>query len=492
MVFSDYLSHQWKAFIRNERWRRGIVSRIMFILIIAYFLFLAVLFSLNMKIILKNIGGNPVDTFNSVLLWFFGADLLMRSIFQPLPSIGVVPYLRLNILRNNIIRNLLYKSIWNIFNLISLILFISFAVRILPDYYSTGSSFFYLFTILSFIILNSFSAVLLGYLSQKNFIYFLVPIGIIGVFSLLQFLGFSVNNMSSALGKSILQGNVFIIMGAILLLAFSLYASFRLLRSNFYLDTISSKRLGRRLSLGMDKLTAWGELGSYFLLEINLFARNKRPRQSLFILPIMVTYLLFISTKEMGNGGNMGLFMIMMCIGLGAAIYGQFMFSWESSYFDGLMARKFNFKRYLLAKYYIMSALSTLVFIAFFITHLALEKVNPFTIVSFYLFTIGAVNFMIMWFATFNSGRIDLSQSQMFNYQGLKGSQFILSFLIMLVPFGLFLLITHFSGEMIASSVFAVVGLSFAITHHWWIDKIIIRRFMARKYSNMEGYRSYS
>ncbi len=492
MVFSDYLSHQWKAFIRNERWRRGLVSRIMFIFLISYVLLLAVLFSLNLKIILKSIGGNPVDTFNSVLLWYFAADLLMRSIFQPLPSIQVIPYLRLNILRNSIIRNLLYKSIWNVFNLIPLIIFISFAVRILPDYYSSGFSFFYLFTMLSFIMLNNFAAVLLGYLSQKNIILFLVPIAIIGSFSLLHFLGFSVNNMSVALGKTILQGNVFIILGAVLLLVILIYVSFKMLRSSFYLDTISSKKMGSKLNLGMDKLSAWGEMGSCFLLEINLFARNKRPRQSLLILPLFVIYFLFISSKELGKGGNMGLFMILMCMSMGAAIYGQFMFSWESSYFDGLMARKFNFKSYVLVKYYIMCALSTIVFLPFLIMHVVQGKVSPFTLVSFYLITIGFINFVIMWFATFNSGRIDLSQSQMFNYQGVKGSQFILTFLIMLVPFGLFLLINHFTNQTVASVVFSAIGLLFVATHQWWIDNIIIRRFKARKYANMEGYRSHS
>lgn len=492
MVFFDYLSHQWKAFIRNKQWSRGLVSRIMLILLMVYLLFLAVLFGLNLKIILNQMGGNPVDTFNSVLLWYFAADLLMRSIFQTLPSIGVVPYLRLNIPRNSIIRNLLYKSIWNIFNLIPLIIFISFAVNILPDYYSSGISFLYLFTMLSFVMLNNFVAVLLGYLSQKNFSYVLVPIGIIGGFSLLRFLGFSVNNLSVALGKSILQGNAFIILTAVLLLILFIYVSFRLLRSNFYLDTISSKKQSGKVNLGMDKLSAWGEMGSYFLLEINLFARNKRPRQSLIIFPLMVIYFLLISTKDMENAGNMEFFMILMCIGLGPAIYGQFMFSWESSYFDGLMARKFNFKRYVLVKYYLLSALSTLVFIAFFLTHLILQKVSPFTILSFYLFTIGFVNFLILWFATFNSGRIDLAQSQMFNYQGVKGSQFILTFLIMLVPFGLFLLITHFVSPIVASIVFSAIGLLFVATHQWWIDNIIIRRFKARKYANMEGYRSYT
>jgi hypothetical protein len=298
--------------------------------------------------------------------------------------------------------------------------------------------------------------------------------------------------LSVALGKSILQGNAFIILIAVLLLILFIYVSFRLLRSNFYLDTISSKKQSGKVNLGMDKLSAWGEMGSYFLLEINLFARNKRPRQSLFIFPLMVTYFLLISTKDMGNAGNMGFFMILMCIGLGPAIYGQFMFSWESSYFDGLMARKFNFKRYVLVKYYILSALSSLVFIAFFITHLILQKESPFTILSFYLFTIGFVNFLILWFATFNSGRIDLAQSQMFNYQGVKGSQFILTFLIMLVPFGLFLLITQFLSLIVASIVFSAIGLLFVATHQWWIDNIIIRRFKARKYANMEGYRSYT
>jgi hypothetical protein len=188
----------------------------------------------------------------------------------------------------------------------------------------------------------------------------------------------------------------------------------------------------------------------------------------------------------------MGLFFILVCIGFGNSIYGQFMFSWESTYFDGLMARKMNFKRYVLNKYYVMCALSTLAFLTFLITFLINGKVSPFILVSFYLFTIGFIGFAVMWFATFNSGRMELSKSQMFNYQGIKGSHFLLTFFIMLVPFGLFVLLKFLTNEHVAATVFSLIGLLFIITHKWWIENIIIRRFMEHKYSKLEGFRHFT
>jgi hypothetical protein len=491
MLFFDYILHQWLAFIRNERWRRSLFARIMFVFFMAYILSMVLIFSLNMKSILKSVGGNPVDSFNSVLLWYFTADLLMRCMLQHIPSIQVIPYLRLNILRNNIIKNLLFKSIWNVFNLIALIFFTSFAVRILPAYYSPGTSIFYLTTILLMVVLNNYAAVFVGYLSRKNFVYLFIPIAFLGALSLLQLMGFSVKDMSIAVGKSILQINIFIVLTITVLLVFVIIISFRLLKSNFYIDTATT-RTDNKAMLGMDKLSAWGEMGSYLLLEINLYMRNKRPRQSLLSFFFIMIYSLFFGLKEITKGGNMGFFFIFLCIGCGNSIYGQFMFSWESTYFDGLMARKMNFKRYVLNKYYVMCALSTLALLVFIITFLIKGKVNPFTLVSFHLFTIGFICFAVMWFATFNSGRIDLSKSQMFNYQGIKGSHFLLSFFIMLVPFGLFLLLKYLTNEHVAATVFSLIGLLFIVTHKWWIENIIIRRFMEHKYSKLEGFRHFS
>src|SRR5450759_3329137 len=102
-----FYSHIWKSFIRNERWRRNLLTKILFRILILYFILLFLMVGLNIDKILGESGGNAVEKFNSILLWYLPLDLLLRCLLQPLPAIEIIPYLRLPVRRNKMINYLL-------------------------------------------------------------------------------------------------------------------------------------------------------------------------------------------------------------------------------------------------------------------------------------------------------------------------------------------------------------------------------------------------
>ena len=65
-------SHIWKSFFRNERWRRNLLTRILFVLLIIYLIAVFLMVGLHLEEILKQVGGDPVYQFNTILIgtWY--------------------------------------------------------------------------------------------------------------------------------------------------------------------------------------------------------------------------------------------------------------------------------------------------------------------------------------------------------------------------------------------------------------------------------------
>jgi len=243
----------------------------------------------------------------------------------------------------------------------------------------------------------------------------------------------------------------------------------------------------------MEMFMSFAETGRYMALETNLLLRNKRSRQMLLMFPIMIAYLLFMVLKQGSQHQNsfMNMFLLGFLSGLGV-VYGQFVFSWESSYFDGIMTRKIDFSKYIKAKYFLMSTLSILGFIPIFIALTLQGNSNFLMMISFLIFSLGVNNVVILYLGSFNDGRIDLSQSQFFNYQGVGGTQYILGLVIMLLPIGTYSLFKYLWGNTGASLILAISGGLLVIFHNLWIKRIIVPQFIRRKYKNLEGFRKLS
>lgn len=491
----NFYPHIWKSFLRNAQWRRNLLTKILLGVLILYFTGLFLMLGLNIDKILGEGGGDPVEKFNSVLLWYFVFDLTLRCLMQQLPAIEALPYLRLRIRRSTIINYLLIRSMINLFNLIPWFIVIPFSVKILLPQYGTTTVLFYISGFCLVMILNNFLAVLTRYLINKISAFYVLPFILPALVSILKKWGISTGSLSAGFLSKIMHGNSFVFAILLLTITLVIYATYRLLYLNFYIDGIRSERERKGL-FGLSRrgpYRRFGDTGRYLSLEISLLVRNKRPRQMLIIVPVFLAYFLFTMLKT--NNFHDQFFLLMMVTmltGIGASMYGQFMFSWESSYFDCIMARKNNFMNYVKAKYYFMSGLSLITFIPLIIVFSVTKLIDPFLACSVLLFITGVNSFIIMFFATFNDGRIDLTKNRMFNYQGVGSNQFILTAVFMLLPVGIYTLFKKLINPAAGELALAVPGITFIIFHAFWIRKIIIPLFYNRKYKNLEGFRKLS
>ncbi|MDZ7633932.1 MAG: DUF5687 family protein [Bacteroidales bacterium] len=156
------------------------------------------------------------------------------------------------------------------------------------------------------------------------------------------------------------------------------------------------------------------------------------------------------------------------------------------------MARKNDFVSYLKAKLYLQAIFTVLTFIPIAVVIAITGKLDMLLISSLLLFNLGANPFLVMMLALLNDGRIGLNESTFMNYQGVKGSQFIMGLLFVVIPLGLYKLLEFLAGDTAGKIVIAGIGLAFLLSHPWWLRNVIAVLFSARKYKLMEGFRKLS
>jgi hypothetical protein len=220
----------------------------------------------------------------------------------------------------------------------------------------------------------------------------------------------------------------------------------RLLLTKFYIDFSGTKYKGINILNSDFELRNYKTklLWNYILLEIKLIFRNNRPIQTLSIYPFFPLYLIFQFVVNDNISIFSAVYMLAFIFGLFSLLYGQYVFSWESSYFDGILARKDDMLEYIYSKYCCMFLSSILIFLIILAPFLIIKKVPFLVLISMFFFENGISNLIILYVASFNKRRIDLQDNFLFNYQGLGGHQFILPVLILLLPLALFIILNIF------------------------------------------------
>ena len=133
-------------------------------------------------------------------------------------------------------------------------------------------------------------------------------------------------------------------------------------------------------------------------------------------------------------------------IGMFIITYGQFLYAWEAGYFDFLLARKIDYRKYLWVKVFLLSAtcIGAYLLIAPFIIGNSFAFKSLTVALSYNL----GINLPLMLFLSlYNRSRIDISAGA-FSMQGKSGQQIVNVFILILTPAILSgFLINHFGIE---------------------------------------------
>ena len=488
-----FLNHQWTGFWRSRNKGSHIAVQVIMGLLVLYLLACSVFVGIAMdKIIAQLLPDKEVImVFNGFILYYFAVDFLVRLQLQELPTLAVVPYLHLNIRKNQLVNFLNVSALFSAFNLIPIFIFFPFCLLEIKDTFGSAASTMYMVSICSLAIFNNYLALYIKRLSTLSMGF--VFAGLLLLLSLAAFEYYKVfsiaeisNQVFFFLARQPLTGLLFPLMAWVI---FKVNANY--LKKNLYLEELST---GEKLKSGTDYpfLDRFGEVGTLAAMEIKLILRNKRSKSTVSKGLIFVFYGFLFYRAELLEKDQFGmmLFAGIFMTGNMVLLYGQFMFGWQSAEFDGLLVSKTNIKTFIKSKFLLFTLSSTVLTIIVSLYGLMSWKILLIQFAA-YFYSIGIATVMVLYFATRNYKHIDLSKGSSFNWQGVGAASLLMSLPVLLVPFLIYLPLAHYGNPYHGLAGIAILGAAGLLTRNFWVD-FLVKEFNKRKYQIAEGFRERS
>ena len=490
-LFRSLISHQWKQGTRSAYYEKGILMKIFIGIMILYMAINLVVLGLFIGKILE--GAFPDDdlvrAFSLILFYYFLADILLRFFLQPLPVLGIVPYLHLPVKRSALFNFLLLKSGLSLFNYFPLLILIPFTMRSAVPAWGGLYSFNWFATVLLLIFSNNYMAFLLKKIYPGR--PWIMPLLLLAAIALVVLDYKSHQAVSGAFANVLtaIAAHSYLLILPLTLLLILYPASWILLYKNRYLELAAKK----------EKLLFSGSQGGFFdsfgiagrlaMMELKLILRNNRPRSFLMLSGMFLFYgFLIYPPQSRSAGEGMFLFVGLLITGIFMMQYGQLIMGWESRSFDKIVTSPLRMQDYFWGKFWFFFTANGILFLltlpyAFYGYHIVLINLACF------LYHSGINSFIILFLGTYNNKRIDLGKGAMFNYEGTSFIHFLLILPLIGLPYLIWLpfsLLGHPALGIAAVGLAGAAGLLFSQV----LILITVKQFNSRKYKILNGFRT--
>lgn len=488
MIFT-LIRHSWLAFRRSAFFEKSIGMQA--VMAFVFFIILMQISALG-----KVMPGilNQAFPERSPGHWVYGfwlllmaMDLITRLFFQKMPSAQVTPYLHFPVSRGVLATYWLLRSWLTPFNVYLLIFFIPFIRRTVnPETSSQGLA---ILGILLFTAVMHAVLVLVrsGAARQVRWLIYSLPVLVLGsyvlAFDLMMEASFNLI-LAMAKGNLLVQLLPFVFVLSLQGLAW------RYQKSGYYQAIADPGLKGLLPGAGWieRRLAQVPVYGPYWLLEWRLVLRNNRSRSNFFTIMLMgVALMAYLAWRY--NDGMEGLMVIVFMVAGGYGVFHlQHAFSWESRYFDGLLARPFSVEMFIRAKYYFYVGYALLQWLLITLV-LAFININVWWLYTgMMLYACGPAMFVYLRLGITNSGRFDPNGKANFNFEGVSGMKMLVVMLLYFSILPFFFLGYFLSIPQGTALSLGVAGLAFVLTHRLWI-RSLGKRFLTHKYQNLERYR---
>ncbi len=455
----------------------------------ALFLFFGVMLPVMFEELVPNM--EPYHIMNQGILYVMLADFLMRFIGQPSVSQEIKPYLLMPIKRKKLISLLLLKSGLDSYNFLWFFVYVPFAFLTIIRFYGFGGMFLYLIGIWLVFVFNNYWYLLCKLLLGEKTLWLLLPTAIFGALGAAEFLldGLPISRFTMDLGEGFIEGNPLSFLFMLACIGVMFFINLKLQQRMIY-NELSKKEDTKIKRVSEYKfLDKYGEVGEYIRLELKLIARNKTVKTQFRMgLIVMLGFSFALAFTDVYDGSYMTSFICLYNYAiLPIMTLGQVM-SFEGNYIDGLMSRKESIFNLLRAKYYLTTLIILVPFLIMMFP-IAKGKITLLTAIAYLIFVVGFVFFMLLQLAVYNTRTLPLNANLMKSNKSSNWIQGLITGAAFMLPLLIDKLLSGLLQEEVAHIILILLGLGFIATHNLWI-KNIYKRFMKRRYKNMEEFRA--
>jgi len=490
-MFRSFLLLQWKTASRSPIWHKNLALN----LVIGFFLLLFALYLLMLGLFIDPIlgelypGRNKLELFNMILMYYFIADLLIRFMMQSLPQLTIESYLHLPIRKSTLIHYMAGRTIFDVFNLIPMFIFLPVTFTMILPLGGGSYALNWIIILILMILANNFLATYLKRLLGTRPL-FIVLIGV-GFFLLVILDKTDIISLSAFSARlfNVLSAHCIFLLFPFLWMVVTYMLHYRFLSHHLYPDEAQvHKKMVIQMQSDNRYLKSLGLTGSIIAMEIKLYWRNKRTRTMIYLLPVFLLYGFFFYPNEIYLNQDAWLMFVGIFMTGGFMLnYANYAFGYESGYFDSLLTKNIDFEQYIRVKFYIAVIISTACFI-FTIPYVFFGLKILLINAAMYLYNIGVLAYILLYFATYNKKRIDLTRGGAFNYQGIGAMNWLAIFPAFLLPILIYIpftLMGHGYLGIFFTGFTGVIGLLFnrVLLH------AIGKNFFKRKYIMAASFR---
>ncbi|HSI71328.1 MAG TPA: DUF5687 family protein [Gillisia sp.] len=486
-MLKTFISLEWKSFTRSASFKTNMFLKILMVLAALYFMLIFTGIGIGLYFLLEERGMEPLETVNRFLIIYFLFDLLIRFFMQKMPVMNIRPFLCLDVKRAIIVGYSLGKTILSIFNWLHLFIFLPFTIILIYKDYDPIGAMAWLIGVFTLIFVNNFLNILSN--NNKYLLYTLAALlSIIGLFTFYGELDITI--YTQPLFNSLYSTPILVIIPMTLLLVLG-WLTFNFFRRNLYLDAGLAVKQKDAKTENYTWLNRYGVLGTFLKNDIKLITRNKRSRTTILMSVLFIFYgLLFFSGGiEMYEGPVWRIFAGIFVTGGFIFTFGQFVPSWDSSYYSLMMTQNIQYREYLNAKWWLMiiATILTLILSTFYL-YFGIDAYLAVLVGAVY--NIGINTHLVLWGGAYIRTPIDLTQNKnvMGNKQAFNSKTLLLTMPKLILPLGLYALGHYLFNSQTGYIFVAGAGvLGFALKSK--VFSIIEKIYKTEKYKTLAAYR---
>jgi hypothetical protein len=489
-MIKQFIQLEWRSFIRSASFSTNLAIKILMAFGALYFIVMFIGLGIGAYFILEEAGLDPFPTVNKYIIYYLVFDLLFRFFLQKMPTLTIKPFLNQNIKKNNIVHYTLGKTVLSFFNFLHWFFFIPFTLVLIKEGFAPINAIFWGLSMLFFIYANNFIAILI----DKKDVVFYAVIGVFAAFGLLQYYNiFDITNYTSSFFEGFYNLSYLVLIP--FLLVFGLYYfTFKFFKSNLYLDAGLALKESNATTENYSWLDKFGSVSTFIKNDIRLIKRNKRAKTSVLMSFIFLFYgfLFFTGSVEAYDNPFMKVFAGIFISGGFLFTFGQFVPSWDSSYYPLMMTQNITYKDYLSAKWWLIiiaTIVSTL--LASFYIYFGWEAY--LAILACAVFNMGINSHLILLGGAFIKTPIDLTSAKgaFGDKKAFNVKTMLISLPKLLLPIALYSL-GHFLFSPIYGYVFIVLAgiIGFAFKNK--VFKMIEAIYKKEKYATLHAYKQKS
>jgi hypothetical protein len=483
-MIRKFLYLEWKAFVRSASFGTNLAMKIVLGFLMIYFSIIFIATGVGAFYILKKMNLEPLSTINRFLIYYFLFDLIIRLLLQAIPVLNIKPLLVLPFKKPTIVHFSLGKTALSFFNWIHALFFVPFSIILFIEGYDVSGIICWLIAIVALLYINNFLNIILSNI-DKLFVAFIaltLSLGAAQYYNL-----FDITTFTTPFFQGLYAYNfMFIIPVAVLI---SLYAlTFRFFKNNLYLDAGLSKKEDMAKTENLMWLNQFGTLGTFLKNDIRLIKRNKRSKTTIFMSVLFLFYG-FIFFGNSTQSQIMYIFAGIFVSGGFLFVFGQFVPSWDSSYYQLMMTQNIPYRGYITSKWWlivIVTFISTILasFYLFYGWEIYL------TIVAGAIYNIGVNSHLVLLGGAFTKTPIDLTNAggAFGDKKAFNMGAMLLTIPKLVVPVLLYWIGLRFGDRIIGLGLVALAGiLGFVFRNK--VFSLIEKRYIIEKYSTIQAYK---